>query len=100
MILPRTARPVPCCDRTGAATDLTFLSLRTWLGYRSFVVFAVIAGAGGVYVWRMLPETRGATLAEVQRLLENKSSGMAPRSVASHACSPCMLLREGSPYWP
>jgi len=61
---------------TGAATDLTFLSLRTWLGYRSFVVFAAVSGAGGMYVWRMLPETRGATLSEVQRLLESKVSGM------------------------
>ena len=67
---------VRCFSCTGAATDLTFLSLRTWLGYRSFVVFAAVSGAGGVYVWRMLPETRGATLSEVQRLLETKVSGM------------------------
>ena len=45
-------------------------------------MFAVIAGAGGVYVWRMLPETRGRTLAEVQRLLESEPS-----------CAPSYLLR-------
>ena len=38
------------------------------------MVFAFVAGAGGIYVWRMLPETRGATLAEVQRLLETGTS--------------------------
>ena len=42
------------------------------------MVFAFVAGAGGIYVWRMLPETRGATLAEVQRLLETGTSS-APR---------------------
>lgn len=63
----------------GAATDFTFLSLHSWLGPAAFLVFASVAAAGGVYVYRVLPETRGATLAEVQQLLKPTSAG-APAS--------------------
>lgn len=59
----------------GAATDFTFLSLHSLLGSGAFLVFAAIAAAGGVYVYMVLPETRGATLAEVQQLLKPAVAG-------------------------
>jgi hypothetical protein len=52
------------------------------------VVFAIVAGAGGVYVWRMLPETRGATLAEVQRLLESETSSAPSSLLPRRAATP------------
>ena len=59
----------------GAVTDFTFLSLHGWLGPSAFLVFASVAAAGGVYVYRVLPETRGASLAEVQELLKPRNAG-------------------------
>ena len=49
--------------------NLVFLSLHSWLGYGSFLVFGAIALAGGVYCALVVPETKGRTLAEVQALL-------------------------------
>ena len=69
----------------GAATDFTFLSLHDLLGASTFLVFAAVAAAGGLYVFRVLPETRGATLAEVQQLLGPPAAG-ALYAHAQHAC--------------
>ncbi|GAB4820262.1 hypothetical protein N2152v2_007308 [Parachlorella kessleri] len=54
---------------TGAVSDLLFLSLHSWLGPFCFAVFSAVALAAGIYVARMLPETKERTLQEVQDLL-------------------------------
>ena len=53
----------------GAGSNLCFLSLHTALGAASFLLFGGIAAAGGIFVYFMVPETKGKTLAEVQALL-------------------------------
>jgi hypothetical protein len=59
---------------TGAATNLVFLGLVDLLGAPlTFLVFASVAAVAGVYVWRVLPETRGRALDDVQALLAGKS---------------------------
>merc|ERR1712037_831536 len=53
----------------GAVADFTFLSLMDFMGYWSFLIYAAICIAGGVYLQFKLPETQGKTLVEVQELL-------------------------------
>ena len=53
----------------GAVANLVFLTLHSWLGSGSYLVFAAVAAALGVYSWLCVPETKGKTLAEVQQLL-------------------------------
>lgn len=66
----------------GAIANLVFLTLHTWLGYGSFLVFAAIAFVGGVYCAIVVPETKGRTLAEVQALLAG-DKGPAPDASAA-----------------
>lgn len=54
----------------GAITDVVFLAMHRWFGPFAFLVFGAISAAGGVYVYRNLPETKGKTLTEVQALLQ------------------------------
>lgn len=57
------------CGCAGAITDLVFIPMHRWFGPASFLVFAAISAAGGVYVFRNVPETKGKTLTEVQALM-------------------------------
>ena len=59
---------MPWCA-AGAGSNLCFLSLHTALGAASFLIFGGIAAGGGIFVYFMVPETKGKTLAEVQALL-------------------------------
>jgi hypothetical protein len=45
------------------------LGLVNAAGAYSFLVFAGIAAASGVYVFLFVPETKGRTLAEIQAML-------------------------------
>ena len=53
----------------GAVTNVFFLSLHSWLGSGSFVLFGLIAWSGGLFVAARLPETKGRSLAEVQLVM-------------------------------
>lgn len=66
---------------TGAVADMTFLTLHGALGPISFVIYAVIAVLGGVYVAAAVPETKGKTLLEVQELLRRDGGGSSRRGV-------------------
>lgn len=64
----------------GAITDVVFLALHRWFGAFAFVLFGVVSAAGGVYVYRNVPETKGKQLQEVQalvRALHPSDSGAA-----------------------
>jgi hypothetical protein len=54
----------------GAVTDLVFLGLHRVFGVFTFVIFCAISAAGGVYVYRNVPETKGKQLQEVQALIK------------------------------
>ncbi|GIL63938.1 hypothetical protein Vafri_17939 [Volvox africanus] len=54
---------------TGALTDMVFLSLHDVMGSYAFLLFAALCLASAAYVWLLLPETKGRTLAEVQALI-------------------------------
>jgi hypothetical protein len=55
---------------TGAATNLVFLTLVQGVGGgAAFGGFAAVAAASAAYVWRCVPETRGASLADIQDML-------------------------------
>lgn len=46
-----------------------FLSLAEWLGQSgAFGVFAAVCAVAFVFVWRLLPETKGRSLAEIQQM--------------------------------
>ncbi len=77
----------------GAIANLVFLSLHSWLGYGSFLVFAAIAFVGGIYCAVVVPETKGRTLAEVQALLAG-DKGPAPDASAAgkHLFPPIHLI--------
>ncbi len=53
----------------GALVDWAFLGLMNALGGGSFLVYACVAFASGVFVFVVVPETKGRTLAEIQRML-------------------------------
>src|SRR6266550_8558588 len=47
---------------------LTFLSLTSWLtAPGAFLLYAIIAIAAFLFVWRVVPETKGRTLEEIER---------------------------------
>ncbi len=50
----------------GSAADMLFLTTRNALGFASFILYSMIALAGGAFVYLFLPETSGRSLAEVQ----------------------------------
>lgn len=53
----------------GSAADALFLTIRSTIGFGSFIVYAFISLAGGVFVYFCLPETKGKSLKEVQESL-------------------------------
>ena len=53
----------------GAVTDFLFLALHHIFGGGTFLLFAAVSAAGGIFVHRNLPETRGKNLEEVQALM-------------------------------
>jgi hypothetical protein len=55
---------------TGAVSDLVFLGLLHVFGASTFILFGAISAAGGVYVYRNVPETKGKNLQEVQALMK------------------------------
>ena len=46
----------------GALPDLVMMTLHSWLGAFSFLIYAGVAFAGAALCWRQLPETKGRTL--------------------------------------
>ncbi|GLI65920.1 hypothetical protein VaNZ11_009573 [Volvox africanus] len=62
---------------TGALTDMVFLSLHDVMGSYAFLLFAALCLASAAYVWLLLPETKGRTLAEVQALMVRDTGGGA-----------------------
>jgi SP family arabinose:H+ symporter-like MFS transporter len=50
----------------------TFLSLIRELGVSgTFAIYAVLSAISFVFIWSMVPETRGKTLEEIQQQWEN-----------------------------
>eukprot|EP00890_Picochlorum_soloecismus_P006817 jgi/Picsp_1/960/NSC_04444-R1_sugar inositol transporter len=52
----------------GSLADLSFLTIRDWLGFVSFFLYAGIAALSGIFVAYFVPETKGSSLAEAQAL--------------------------------
>ena len=48
------------------------MTLHSWIGAASFLIYAAVAFSGALLCWQNLPETKGRTLAEVQALLAPK----------------------------
>ncbi len=77
-VFSMTAKPLASslCTATlfaaGAIADSVYLTLYSSLGSGAFLLYATVAAAGGVYVFVSLPETRGKSLLEVQRILQGK----------------------------
>jgi hypothetical protein len=55
---------------SGAISDFLFPFIVDGLGGGAFVLYACLSVAGGVYVYLTVPETKGLTLLEVQRVLQ------------------------------
>mmetsp|Transcript_7905 Transcript_7905/g.15882 ORF Transcript_7905/g.15882 Transcript_7905/m.15882 type:complete len:505 (-) Transcript_7905:88-1602(-) len=53
----------------GSAADALFLTIRSAIGFGSFIVYAFVSLSGGVFVYFCLPETKGKSLKEVQQSL-------------------------------
>ena len=58
---------------TGACVDFVFLSAAETLGAGAFALIALVCLAAGVYAARAVPETKGKTLAEIQRSFRDGS---------------------------
>ncbi|CAL5219691.1 g1578 [Coccomyxa viridis] len=69
---PASSAAMAVLFATGAVANLLFLSLHTWLHSAAFLVFAIIAGCGTVYVHLNLPETKGISLAAIQGLMQEE----------------------------
>ncbi len=68
--MKRKSAAISACTATlflfGSAADLLFLTIRNAMGFGSFILYAVVSLAGGVFVYYCVPETKGKTLMEVQ----------------------------------
>lgn len=85
MRIKALASPIATCFLflIGAVTDEVFLLLNdSPMGFYSFLLFATVALAGGLYLQASLPETMGKTLSEVQDLLGGGKS--------KNDCCPCL----------
>lgn len=80
----------------GAVANLVFLSLHQWLGPFSFLVFGAVAGAGAVYCYLNVPETRGKTLAEIQAMLGGDTQAASIIEVLPRVSSPQDGVRRSS----
>ena len=69
----------------GALPDLIMMTLHSWIGAASFVIYAAVAFAGAVLCWQKLPETKGRTLAEVQALLAPRGASEVPDQAGASA---------------
>jgi MFS family permease len=58
---------------TGACVDFVFLSAAETFGAGAFALIALVCLAAGVYAARAVPETKGKTLAEIQRAFRDGS---------------------------
>lgn len=85
---PATSLATATLFATGALSDAFFLSLHSWLGAGAFGVFAVVAAAGGLYVARAVPETKGRTLEEIQKLLRPGNAALQMTSSSSLRLEP------------
>ncbi|KAI3948176.1 hypothetical protein MKX01_014775, partial [Papaver californicum] len=47
-------------------TSYTFNYLMSWSSYGTFIMYAVINGLAIVFIARLVPETKGRTLEEIQ----------------------------------
>mmetsp|Transcript_16261 Transcript_16261/g.48710 ORF Transcript_16261/g.48710 Transcript_16261/m.48710 type:complete len:947 (-) Transcript_16261:1340-4180(-) len=68
---PAVAAATAALFLAGAVTDFVFLALHRMFGAGTFLLFAAVSAAGGVFVHRNLPETRGRNLEEVQALMKS-----------------------------
>jgi MFS family permease len=59
---------------TGACVDFVFLSAAEALGAGAFALIALVCLAAGVYAALAVPETKGKTLAEIQRSFRDGSA--------------------------
>ena len=69
----------------GALTDAVFLEIMSVPGAGGFLVFAIIAAGGGMFVYLLLPETRGRTLEEVQAIFKNGARAQIRRDKMNEA---------------
>ena len=69
----------------GALTDAVFLEIMSVPGAGGFLVFAIIAAGGGMFVYLLLPETRGRTLEEVQAIFKNSARAQIRRDKMNEA---------------
>lgn len=53
----------------GSVADALFLTIRSVLGFGSFILYGFVSLAGGIFVYVSLPETKGKSLKEVQESL-------------------------------
>ena len=70
--------------------SLTFLSLLDFLGpAMTFSVYGLIGFLGLIWIWRVIPETKGYTLEEIEENLArgNRTNWLPPAAVASPADS-------------
>lgn len=57
---------------TGAVADMMFLSLHSWMGPFAFGLYGIIAATAAIYVYVVVPETKGRNLLEVQEVLASR----------------------------
>lgn len=65
---PAAAAATAVLFLSGSLTDFLFLSLESWIGCFSFLIYASMAACGGFFVFFSVPETKGLTLLEVQHV--------------------------------
>ena len=53
------------CACAGALPDLIMMTLHSWIGWFSFLIYAAVAFSGAVLCYKQLPETKGRTLVRI-----------------------------------
>lgn len=60
----------------GAAMDGVFLTVYTMISYQSFLLYAAVSLAGGMYVYTCLPETKCLDLNSIQKAFKRHNDTM------------------------
>ena len=91
-LFPQEVKSLANCSATmtNAAADFIVVKLFVWIWstfglYVNFIVYAAVCVLSVVYVYLLIPETRGKTLIEIQEKIRRKSQASQQKKISNAA---------------
>lgn len=95
-LFPQEVKSLANCSATmtNAAADFVVVKLFMWIWstfglYVNFIVYAAISLLSVVYVFVLIPETRGKTLIEIQEKIRRKSQASQQKKISTTSSVAC-----------